>query len=155
MTLMGKNALIAISVLVLTACGESEPSSAAMPETTPASTSSSVPLAQTAEANLDPLARGERLFKRCVACHTLDIDGKHKVGPNLHAVFGAKAGAKEDFNYSKAMVASGIVWTDETMDAYLARPSKNIPGNRMSFVGLNKSEDRAAVIAYLKVKTAE
>ena len=67
---------------------------------------------------------------------------------------GAVAGEKEGFNYSKTMKASGIVWTDENLDSYFERPNKFMPGNQMTFIGLRKAEDRAAVIEYLKVETA-
>ena len=97
--------------------------------------------------------RGAILYKRCRSCHTLDQGGRNRVGPNLWNIFGRSAGARDDFNYSAAMAGSDIVWTDETMSAYLENPSAYIPGNRMSFAGLRKDEDRAAVILYLRSKT--
>ena len=97
--------------------------------------------------------RGAVVFKKCQTCHTLGEFERHKVGPNLWAMFGEEAGHREDFNYSKAMQASGVVWTDETVDAYLEKPSAFMPGNRMTFVGLKKPEDREAVIAYLHERT--
>ena len=98
-------------------------------------------------------AHGARQFKKCGACHTLGESERHKVGPNLWAVFGDTAGTRDGFNSSKAMAASDIVWTDETMDAYLADPRGYIPGNRMSFIGLRNPEHRLAVIAYLREQT--
>ena len=97
--------------------------------------------------------RGARIYKRCRACHTLDEDGRNKVGPNLWAVYGAEAGAKEGYAYSKAMKTSGIIWDQETMDAYLKRPADYIPGTKMSFIGLKKQEDRDAVQAYMRAET--
>ena len=106
-----------------------------------------------AKAEMTSVERGAILWKRCRACHTLAEGERHKVGPNLWGVFGQAAGAREDFNYSRAMKASGIVWDDTTMDAYLEKPAAYIPGNRMTYAGLRKPEDRAAVIAYLKSVT--
>ena len=99
------------------------------------------------------LERGRILYKRCRACHTLGEGERHKVGPNLWGIYGATAGAREDFNYSKAMTASGVVWDDDTLSAYIEKPSTYMPGNRMSFAGLRKPEDRAAVLEYLKAET--
>jgi len=99
------------------------------------------------------MERGAKLYKRCKACHTLEEGGKHKVGPNLWAVYGAKAGAKEEFNYSKVMADSEVIWDDTTLDAYIKKPSEFMKGNRMSFVGIKKQEDRDALLLYLKAET--
>lgn len=99
-------------------------------------------------------AKGEKLFKRCAACHSLEA-GKKKIGPSLAGVFGRAAGAVEDFKYSKAMVDSSIVWDAETLDKYLERPKKFIPKNKMAFPGLRKVDQRADLIAYLEQATAE
>jgi nitrite reductase (NO-forming) len=96
---------------------------------------------------------GEKVFKKCQACHALE-PGKKKVGPNLAGVFGRQAGTQPDFRFSKAMKESGIIWTEETLDAYLAEPKRFIPGNKMTFNGLRKEADRADVIAYIKEATA-
>lgn len=135
-------AFISFAAFTLTACGGS--SERASPS----------PAAQPTQTAMTPFQRGERLYRRCIACHTLGQGEKHKVGPNLYGVFGQVAGGKENFNYSKAMKASEIVWSEETLNAYLKRPRDYIPGNRMSFIGLKKAEDRSAVIEYMKVKTA-
>ena len=132
--------LALFSSLVMAGCGAETGS--------PSSASSA-----SSQANLTPLERGQIIFKRCQACHTLGEGERHRVGPNLYGFFGAEAGAKSDFNYSKAMTQSGIIWTDETLDGYLTRPSDYMPGNRMSFIGLKKEEDRAAVIEYMKSQT--
>ena len=99
------------------------------------------------------MERGAKLYKRCKACHTLEDGGKHKVGPNLWDIYGAKAGAKDGFNYSKVMAASDIIWDDTTLDAYIKKPSEFMKGNRMSFVGIKKAEDRAALLLYMKAQT--
>ncbi|MEM8799680.1 MAG: cytochrome c family protein [Pseudomonadota bacterium] len=93
-------------------------------------------------------AKGEKIFNRCKACHVLTPGGK-KIGPSLYGVFGRTAGTLEGFKYSAAMSASNIVWSDETLSAYLENPRKYIPGNKMAFPGLRNPEQRADVIAYL------
>jgi len=98
-------------------------------------------------------AKGEKVFRKCKACHAVGEGAKNKVGPHLNDVVGRTAGGLDGFKYSKAMIAAGeggIAWNDETLDAYLANPRGYIKGNRMSFAGLKKDGDRADVIAYLK-----
>ena len=107
-----------------------------------------------ASAGPDPalVARGEKVFKKCKACHAVGKGAKNKVGPHLNGVVGRAAAAVEGFRYSKAMKAKGeegLVWTPETLDAFLAKPKAVVPKTRMSFAGLKKAEDREALIAYL------
>lgn len=94
--------------------------------------------------------QGEKVFKKCAACHSIE-EGKRKIGPSLYGVLGRTSGTLDGFRYSKAMQSAGIVWTEETISEYLANPRAYIKGNRMAFVGLKKPEDRADVIAYLKL----
>ncbi len=97
-------------------------------------------------------AEGEKVFKRCQACHVIDKE-QNRVGPHLVGVVGRKAGSVEGFKYSEAMAAKGqegLVWNDETLNAYLENPKGYIPKNKMAFAGLKKPEERAGVIAYLK-----
>lgn len=141
--------LILISACLLAACGGS--GSETSESTSPPSVATHSPPA--AKKEMTSLERGAILYKRCRACHTLGKDEAHKVGPNLWQVFGREAGSREDFNYSSAMKDSDVIWTDETMSDYLARPAQYMPGNRMSFAGLRKEEDRAAVIEYLRANT--
>ncbi len=94
--------------------------------------------------------KGERVFKKCQACHAL-APGEHTdKGPSLHGIFGRKAGTAEGYAYSEAMKSAGVVWSDETLDAFLADSQGVVPGNTMNFSSLRKPEDRAAVIAYLR-----
>jgi cytochrome c len=92
---------------------------------------------------------GAKVFKKCKACHSLE-EGKKKVGPSLFGVIDRAAGAVEGFKYSKAMLASGLTWDDETMAKYLAKPKALVPKTKMTFAGLKKEDDIANVIAYLK-----
>ena len=96
------------------------------------------------------VAAGEKVFKKCKACHVVDAE-KHKTGPHLVNIMGRAAGSADGYKkYSKAMKSSGIVWNEETLDGYLEKPKAYVKGTRMAFAGLRKEEDRANVIAYLK-----
>lgn len=97
-------------------------------------------------------AKGEKLFARCQACHSVE-PGQNKIGPTLAGLFGREAGSVEGFKYSDAMKNADVVWNEETLGEYLADPKKYIPGNRMLFPGLRKDQDRADIIAYLKEAT--
>ncbi len=90
---------------------------------------------------------GEKLFKRCKACHT--VTGVNKIGPHLNGVVGRKAGTVEGYKYSPAMKEIGIVWDFENLDKYLENPRKFLPKGKMVFAGLKKPEQRKAVIDYI------
>ena len=94
--------------------------------------------------------RGQKLFKKCVHCHTYNEHQGHRIGPNLYGMFGRKAGAIADYDYSEAWKTADFIWTDKTLDTYLKAPHKMIPNNRMPFNGLSKAEDRRALIIYMK-----
>ena len=101
-------------------------------------------------ADGDPAA-GKKVFNQCAACHSL-VKDKNGLGPSLNGVVGRKSATAEGFkNYSPAMQNAGIVWNEETLDKYLTDPKAFIPGNRMIFLGLKKDDDRANLIAFLKV----
>jgi cytochrome c len=108
-----------------------------------------------ADADLDArlaaanLKRGQLLYMVCKACHDVEAGLPHKVGPNLHGMFGRKAGTGEGFRYTDALVKSGIVWTPETMDAWLKQPGAMVPGNGMAFAGIANDADRASLVAWL------
>jgi len=106
-----------------------------------------------AEAKAPDLARGAKLFKKCVHCHTVNREGRHRIGPNLHGLFGRRAGTIPGFDFSPAWRGANFVWTEKTLDTYLRNPRQTIPNNLMQFDGLNRPEDRAALIAYMKVIT--
>ena len=93
---------------------------------------------------------GARVIKKCISCHSLDEDGANKVGPNLWRIINAEKGKKDGFRYSKALLATGGSWDEESLFHFLKKPSKYIPGTKMTFIGLKKPEDIANVIAYLK-----
>jgi cytochrome c len=100
------------------------------------------------------VAAGEKVFRRCTACHTVDEGGKNKVGPNLWGIFGSTAGMRATgYKYSDALKSSGIVWDATTMSKYLENPRKMVPKTRMAFPGLKKIGQRNNVIAYLKSVT--
>ena len=93
--------------------------------------------------------RGEKLFEECRACHAVE-PGANGVGPDLHGVFGRRAGAREDFRYSPALKKSGITWSKQTLDAYVADPQKAVPANRMPYGGMPEARDRADLLEYLQ-----
>ena len=102
----------------------------------------------TAAAQQGDARRGEKVFETCRACHA--ADGKtNEIGPGLHGVFSRKAGERDDFRYSPAMKKSGIAWSPQTLDTFLADPQKFVPANRMPFSGLPDARERADVIAYM------
>ena len=100
------------------------------------------------------LAHGEKVFKKCSACHMIAADGKNKIGPNLWGVIGRTAGAIDDYNYSKAMKAYAKEWTFGEMNSYLIKPQAYVKGTKMAFAGLRKEKDRASVILYMNSKSA-
>lgn len=98
-------------------------------------------------------AKGEKVFKKCKACHAIGENAKNKVGPQLNNLIGRTAGTAEDFKYSKAMTekgAEGLVWDEAALTEYLKAPKKFIPGNKMAFAGLKKDDDLADIVAYIK-----
>lgn len=171
-----KKSLFAVaSTLMLVACGGGETPSETTSTNTAASDTSTT--AATPAAPVTPAAapaatepseafaalpepyksadynRGRRTFKLCQSCHTLNEGGQNLVGPNLYGMFGRDIGTVEGFTYSKAVQESDIVWTPEILGEWLESPRNFLPGNKMSFAGVRKPEDRTAVIAYIMAET--
>jgi cytochrome c len=104
--------------------------------------------------NTADLANGESKFALCQSCHTLTPGGANMTGPNLYGVIGTKAGeGHDDFKFSDALKASGIVWTPDKLDPWIKKPQDMVPGTKMTFAGLDDAKDRTDVIAYLMVST--
>ena len=99
--------------------------------------------------SMGDVASGEKIFKKCAACHSIVKGGKNKIGPALYNVVGRKVGAVSDYKYSKALAGYEKSWTFEELNGYLIKPAKWIKGTKMAFAGLRKEKDRASVIKYL------
>ena len=98
-------------------------------------------------------AEGAKVFKKCAACHSITQGGGNKIGPALWGVLGRQAGSVSDYKYSKAMTAHDKAWSFEEMNGFLTKPKDWVKGTKMSFAGLKKAKDRAAVILYMNEKT--
>ena len=95
------------------------------------------------------MAHGEKVFKKCSACHSINKGGKNKIGPALYNVLGRQVGGVEDYKYSSALLEYGKAWTFEEMNGFLKKPASYIKGTKMAFAGLRKEKDRSSVILYL------
>ena len=98
---------------------------------------------------LGTVEHGEKVFKKCTACHVVNKGGANKIGPVLYGVLGRQVAAISDYKYSKAMAGYDKNWTFEEMNGYLRKPQSYIKGTKMAFAGLRKEKDRASVILYL------
>ena len=108
-------------------------------------------MAASASAIAADVKKGKKVFKKCKVCHSIKEGKKHKQGPNLYGVFGRTSGTAEGFEkYSAAMKEAGIVWSEETIRAYITDPKGYIPKNKMAFNGVKKEKDRDNLLAYLK-----
>ena len=97
--------------------------------------------------------RGKALFGQCKRCHQVGSGAEHRIGPHLNDVFGRAAGSLADYRYSKAMQeagAGGVVWSETTLDEFLAEPPALVPRSRMSFEGMEGADDRADLLAWLR-----
>jgi cytochrome c len=95
------------------------------------------------------IAHGEKVFKKCSACHIVAKGGKNLIGPALYSVVGRAKGALDNYAYSKALKAHGGDWSFEELNAFLLKPKSYIKGTKMAYAGLRKDKDRASVILYL------
>ena len=98
---------------------------------------------------LGTVEHGQKVFKKCTACHVVAKGGKNKIGPVLYGVLGKKSASITDYKYSKALIAHGKNWSFEEMNSYLIKPQAHIKGTKMAFAGLKKEKDRASVILYM------
>ena len=165
------SSLAVAAIVLLTACGGSDapandtPAEDAPPAKAPAE---AAPAAAPAEAAVDAVspfaalpapyntadyARGRRTWKLCQSCHITAEGGGNLVGPNLHGLFGREAGTLEGFAYSPALQEADFIWTPDKVDHWLENPRTFLPGNRMTFAGVRKPDDRLAVVAYLMSET--
>ena len=99
------------------------------------------------------LSDGEKVFKKCAACHSITKGGANKIGPALWGVLGRKAGSLSDYKYSKGMIAYGKEWSFEEMNGFLTKPKEWVKGTKMSYAGLKNAKDRAALILYMNENT--
>lgn len=157
MRLATSTALLLATVL-LSACGggadktaTTQPAPPALSEADKQKLLASLP----APYNTADLANGQSKFALCRSCHTIVAGGPNMSGPNLHGLFGHKAGTHGDFNHSEALKASGITWDAASLDAWLESPRKLVPGTKMAFAGIKDAKDRADLIGYLKVEAGD
>ncbi|KTE22727.1 cytochrome c, class I [Sphingopyxis sp. H050] len=136
--------VVLAGALALAGCGQADQ---------PAETSTGTAPAEPAPAIEPTAAMGEQVFKRCVACHTIDKGGANGIGPNLHGVVGRPVASHAGFSYSSAMKAKGGVWDVAALDTYLEAPMKALPGTRMAFAGVYDPLDRKALLLYLEAQS--
>ena len=98
---------------------------------------------------LGDLTHGEKVFKKCSACHSIEAGGGNKIGPALYNVVGRKIAVVQDYKYSKALIEYKKNWSFEELNGFLIKPQKWIKGTKMAYAGLRKEKDRASVILYL------
>ena len=102
---------------------------------------------------LGTIEHGEKVFKKCSACHVIAKGGKNKIGPVLYGVLGKKSASVSDYKYSKALIAHGKVWSFAEMNGFLTKPQAHIKGTKMAYAGLKNDKDRASVILYMNSKS--
>ena len=139
--------VIALALLV-GGCGSDTPPA----EPGSATTSAAAPAVSTGpsleEAGCD-VERANKVFEQCKVCHSAAAGAANLTGPNLYGIVGRPAASTEGFAYSRVLRESGIVWSTETLDAFLAKPLQYLPNNRMAFGGVTDADDRQAVVCLL------
>lgn len=156
------SAVALLASLALAGCGQPATGSSTVEASTPAAEPAVLTDAQRAALLAElpepyrsaDLEKGEALYAMCRSCHTYVQGGTNMTGPNLWGTFGAKAAHVAGFNYSDALKASGLTWDVATMDKWIENPRGLVEGTKMSYVGMKSPEDRAALIAFLKVNTS-
>ena len=98
---------------------------------------------------LGDVVSGEKIFKKCAACHSINKGGKNKIGPALYNVVGRAVGGVDDYKYSKTLASYDKEWTFEELNGFLQKPASYLKGTKMSYAGLRKEKDRASIIKYL------
>ncbi len=98
---------------------------------------------------LGSVDHGQKVFKKCSACHSIKKGGRNNIGPALYNVLGRNMGGLEDYKYSKALIAFGKDWSFQEMNSFLIKPTSYIKGTKMAFAGLKKEKDRASVILFM------
>ena len=109
-----------------------------------------LPFRPAAAQELSLEQRGRAYFSACRSCHSVGPGEPHRTGPNLFGVFGVPAATQRGYPYSQALRAADLVWSEAALDAWIADPASNVPGNRMAYAGLRDSERRRAIIAFLR-----
>jgi cytochrome c len=157
-----KLAAVAALCVTVSACSKDGGSSSQAPADAPTPAAAPAPTdaekaaalaALPAPYNTGDLSNGQSKFALCRSCHTITEGGPDLTGPNLHGVFGRKAGGKEGYSYSDAVKAAGFVWDAGQLDKWLADPRGFMPGTKMTFAGIKGEKDRIDLIAYLMVET--
>lgn len=139
---MRRHVFAALAGCLLVSCGGGGGSNGG--DSSPGAPQVAAPAQGTAPAGQPPAA-----FAMCMSCHSV-TPGDNRLGPSLFGVFGRKAGSEAGFAYSEAMKASGRTWDEATLDKYLTNPRQELPGNKMTFAGIEDPARRKAVIDYLK-----
>ena len=98
---------------------------------------------------LGTIEHGQKVFKKCSACHVVAKGGKNKIGPVLYGILGKQSASVSDYKYSKALIAHGKVWSFTEMNSYLIKPQAHIKGTKMAFAGLKKEKDRASILLFM------
>ena len=160
MSRLGPILAATVRAAVLSGCGKPQPAADGAATTAPPAAAAPGEADRTAllaklpaPYNTADLANGQAKFALCASCHTLTAGGPNMTGPNLHGIFGSKAGAVEKFSFSDGMKASGITWDAAQMDRWITDPKAMLPDTKMTFPGFKDSKDRADVIAYLMIET--